>query len=27
MHENDYSDWSVGHGRFAMDLVQNKAAA
>lgn len=27
MHENDYSDWSVGHGRFAMDLVQNSAAA
>lgn len=27
MHENDYSDWSVGHGRFAMDLVQNNAAA
>lgn len=22
MHENDYSDWSVGHGRFAMGLVQ-----
>ncbi len=21
-HENDYSDWSVGHGRFAMALVQ-----
>lgn len=27
LHENDYSDWSVGHGRFAMDLVQNCAAA
>ena len=27
MHENDYSDWSVGHGQFAMDLVQNRAAA
>ena len=26
MHENDYSDWSVGHGRFAMVLVQNSAA-
>ena len=26
MHENDYSDWSVGYGRFAMDLVQNVAA-
>lgn len=25
MHENDYSDWSVGHGRFAMELVQNRA--
>lgn len=22
MHENDYSDWSVGHGAFAMALVQ-----
>ena len=22
MHENDYSDWSVGHGVFAMALVQ-----
>lgn len=22
MHENDYSDWSVGLGRFAMGLVQ-----
>lgn len=22
MHENDYSDWSVGEGRFAMGLVQ-----
>ncbi len=27
MHENDYSDWSVGHGRFAMNLVQDGAAA
>ncbi|WP_298209591.1 tautomerase family protein [Acidovorax sp.] len=27
MHENDYSDWSVGHGRFAMDLAQNRATA
>lgn len=25
MHENDYSDWSVGHGRFAMELAQNRA--
>jgi phenylpyruvate tautomerase PptA (4-oxalocrotonate tautomerase family) len=24
MHENDYSDWSVGHGRFAMELVQQR---
>ena len=23
MHENDYSDWSVGGGKFAMNLVQN----
>lgn len=22
MHENDYSDWSVGGGKFAMALVQ-----
>lgn len=22
VHENDYSDWSVGRGRFAMALVQ-----
>lgn len=22
MHENDYSDWSVGEGVFAMALVQ-----
>ncbi|EJM63728.1 hypothetical protein, 4-oxalocrotonate tautomerase [Pseudomonas sp. GM50] len=22
MHENDYSDWSVGFGKFAMALVQ-----
>lgn len=26
MHENDYSDWSVGHGRFAMQLVQQVGA-
>lgn len=26
MHENDYSDWSVGHGRLAMELVQQKGA-
>lgn len=26
MHENDYSDWSVGHGRFAMQLVQQEGA-
>lgn len=24
-HENDYSDWSVGHGVFAMGLVQQVA--
>jgi phenylpyruvate tautomerase PptA (4-oxalocrotonate tautomerase family) len=26
MHENDYSDWSVGHGVFAMALVQQVGA-
>ena len=26
MHENDYSDWSVGNGRFAMELVQQRGA-
>jgi len=26
MHENDYSDWSVGHGAFAMALVQQVGA-
>ncbi len=26
MHENDYSDWSVGEGRFAMELVQQKGS-
>ena len=26
MHENDYSDWSVGHGCFAMALVQQEGA-
>lgn len=26
MHENDYSDWSVGGGKFAMNLVQNVGA-
>ncbi len=25
-HENDYSDWSVGNGRFAMALVQQRGA-
>jgi phenylpyruvate tautomerase PptA (4-oxalocrotonate tautomerase family) len=25
MHENDYSDWSVGLGRFAMVLQQQRA--
>lgn len=24
MHENDYSDWSVGNGAFAMALVQQR---
>ena len=24
MHENDYSDWSVGNGVFAMTLVQQR---
>jgi phenylpyruvate tautomerase PptA (4-oxalocrotonate tautomerase family) len=24
MHENDYSDWSVGNGQFAMALVQQR---
>jgi phenylpyruvate tautomerase PptA (4-oxalocrotonate tautomerase family) len=23
-HENDYSDWSVGNGQFAMGLVQQR---
>jgi len=23
-HENDYSDWSVGHGKFAMVLQQQR---
>lgn len=26
-HENDYSDWSVGHGKFAMALVQQVEGA
>lgn len=26
MHENDYSDWSVGEGRFAMALAQQPGA-
>lgn len=25
-HENDYSDWSVGNGQFAMALVQQRGA-
>ncbi len=25
-HENDYSDWSVGNGNFAMALVQQRGA-
>ncbi len=24
MHENDYSDWSVGKGKFAMELAQQR---
>lgn len=27
VHENDYSDWSVGEGRFAMQLVQQPGSA
>ncbi|WP_367371922.1 tautomerase family protein [Pseudomonas lini] len=27
MHENDYSDWSVGFGAFAMALVQQTGGA
>jgi phenylpyruvate tautomerase PptA (4-oxalocrotonate tautomerase family) len=26
-HENDYSDWSVGNGAFAMALVQQRGTA
>jgi len=26
MHENDYSDWSVGNGVFAMAIVQQRGA-
>jgi phenylpyruvate tautomerase PptA (4-oxalocrotonate tautomerase family) len=26
LHENDYSDWSVGHGISAMALVQQRGA-
>jgi phenylpyruvate tautomerase PptA (4-oxalocrotonate tautomerase family) len=26
MHENDYSDWSVGNGQFAMALVQQRGS-
>jgi len=26
-HENDYSDWSVGGGKFAMALVQQPRPA
>jgi phenylpyruvate tautomerase PptA (4-oxalocrotonate tautomerase family) len=25
-HENDYSDWSVGNGQFAMALVQQRGS-
>ena len=24
MHENDYSDWSVGNGVFAMNITQQR---
>lgn len=24
MHENDYSDWSVGNGKFAMQIAQQR---
>ena len=24
MHENDYSDWSVGNGVFAMAIAQQR---
>jgi phenylpyruvate tautomerase PptA (4-oxalocrotonate tautomerase family) len=27
MHENDYSDWSVGQGKFAMALQQQRGDA
>jgi phenylpyruvate tautomerase PptA (4-oxalocrotonate tautomerase family) len=26
MHENDYSDWSVGNGVFAMAIAQQRGA-
>jgi len=26
VHENDYSDWSVGNGAFAMTLVQQRGS-
>ena len=26
MHENDYSDWSVGNGQFAMAIAQQRGA-
>jgi phenylpyruvate tautomerase PptA (4-oxalocrotonate tautomerase family) len=26
-HENDYSDWSVGNGAFAMAIVQQRGSA
>lgn len=26
MHENDYSDWSVGNGQFAMALAQQRGS-
>jgi phenylpyruvate tautomerase PptA (4-oxalocrotonate tautomerase family) len=27
VHENDYSDWSVGHGKLAMVLMQQRGGA
>lgn len=26
-HENDYSDWSVGNGQFAMAIVQQRGSS
>jgi hypothetical protein len=27
MHENDYSDWSVGNGKFEMAIEQQRGLA